>query len=89
MNDTTPDHTMVSATPLIWIQTCAPDREASSGRCAAGAAQALGCEHAGQQRTDDAADAVHAEHVERVVGAEHALQAVHAPQADEAGERGR
>ena len=50
-------------------------------------AQAGTGEHAGQQRTQNAAHAVHAEHVQRVVGAQHLLQAVDAPQADHAGQQ--
>ena len=42
-------------------------------------------EHAGQQRTEDAAHGMHAEHVQRVIGLQPALELVDAPQAYQAG----
>src|SRR5215468_3787525 len=49
------------------------------------AAVLLDREHAGEQRTDGAADGVHAEGVERVIVAQHVLQAGAAPVAENAG----
>src|SRR6185436_17431474 len=53
----------------------------------AGPAELGVVEHAGEDRTEDAADAVDAEDVERVIVAEGRLELGHREQADDAGER--